>query len=109
MPYDPGLAQRLQEVLLDYPNMVETKMFGGICYMLNGNMCVGVHKDTLIVRIGEKQAEKVLQEPHVGPMDLTGKAMKGWATIQPKAIEDDAHLHRFCKLAIAFVKTLPQK
>ncbi len=109
MPYDPGLAQRLQEVLLDYPGMTETKMFGGICYMLNGNMCVGVHKETLIVRVGQQQADKLLQEPHVGPMNLTGKTMTGWATLQPKAIEDETQLRRFCELAIAFVKTLPRK
>ena len=109
MPFDEGLAMRLQETVGDYSGMTETRMMGGFGYFLNGNMCVGIHKDSLIVRVGVETAEKILQEAHVRPMDLTGKVMKGWATIEPEAISEDSDLERYCQLAIQFVETLPGK
>jgi TfoX/Sxy family transcriptional regulator of competence genes len=109
MPYDPGLAERLEEVLSEHPYMTEKKMFGGIGWMLNGNMCVGVFKEWLIIRIGVDVAEKVLKEPHTKPMDFTGKAMKGWAMVFPEGVEDDSELNRFTQMAIDFVATLPAK
>jgi hypothetical protein len=70
----------------------EKKMFGGICFMLNGNMLVGVWKDSLIVRLGKEQGEEALLEPHVRPFDITGKAMKGWAMVTPEGIQGDDKL-----------------
>lgn len=109
MPYDPGLAERLANLFSTYPGLDQKKMFGGLGYMLHGNMCFGIHQDTLMIRIGVKAAEKILKEPHVRPMDLTGKVMKGWATVEPEAMEEDEALQGFCELAIDFVKTLPKK
>ncbi len=109
MPYDPGLAERREENLAGRSGMEEKKMFGGIGWMLNGNMCVGVYKEWLVIRIGADAAEKVLKEPHVKPMDITGKAMKGWAMIFPEGIADDADLNRYVEFAIHFVNTLPAK
>ena len=109
MPYDPGLAERLEEVLSDRPYMEEKKMFGGIGWMLNGNMCAGIYKEWLVIRVGVDVAEKVLREPYAKPMDITGKAMKGWAMIFPEGIEDDSELNRYVNLAIAFVTSLPAK
>lgn len=109
MPYDEGLATRLQEAIGDYPGMTENRMMGGFGYLLKGNMCVGVHRDCLIVRIGIESAENILQEKNVRPMDFTGRIMKGWATIEPEAISEDSELQRFCQLAIDFVVTLPAK
>lgn len=113
MPFDPGLAARLEHVIETSFGHVgglrETRMFGGFGYMLNGNMCLGIHKDMLIVRVGLEAAGEFIQEPHVRPMDLTGKVMKGWATIQPEAMEDDDALERYCGYAIRFVSTLRPK
>ncbi len=109
MAYDQGLAERLKYLLQDRPDMVEKKMFGGIGWLLSGNMCVGIHKDDLVIRIGAELCEKVLLEPHAKPMDITGKPMKGWAMINPEGLEDDADLKRYTDLAIGFVKTLPEK
>ncbi len=109
MPYDPGLAERLAENMPPHAGLEETRMFGGFGYMLNGNMCLGIHKDDLIVRVGLEASEKILREPDVRPMDLTGKVMKGWATIEPPALAEDADLARYCRLAIDFVETLPAK
>lgn len=109
MPFDEGLATRLQETVSDYSGMTENRMMGGFGYLLNGNMCVGIHHDCLIVRVGIQAAQEILQEAHVRPMDFTGRIMKGWATIEPEAIGEDLQLQRFCQLAIAFVETLPAK
>ncbi|MGB0909128.1 MAG: TfoX/Sxy family protein [Nitrospirales bacterium] len=113
MPYDAGLAERLVDIITNrfrqVPGLKETRIFGGFGYLLNGNMCVGIHKDTLIIRVGILTAEKLLKESHVRPMDLTGKIMKGWATIEPEAMDEDDNLARFCQHAIDFVSDLPPK
>ena len=89
--------------------MTEKKMFGGIGWMLNGNMCVGVYKDFLIIRVGEEKAAALLSEPGVCPMDITGKPMKGWLMVAPDGYEEDAALKRYTGAAVDFVKTLPEK
>ena len=113
MPFDEGLAARLEEVIgRDFGHiggLEETRMFGGFGYLLNGNMCAGIHKDTLIIRVGVKAAEQLIAEDYVRPMDLTGRVMKGWATVEPEAMESDDDLARFCEHAIAFVKELSSK
>ena len=84
-------------------------MFGGIGWMLNGNMCVGVYKDFLIIRVGEERAALLSGETGISPMDITGKPMKGWLKVAPNGYEDDNALKRYAKAAIDFVKTLPTK
>nr|TFG53129.1 MAG: RNA methyltransferase [Hyphomicrobiales bacterium] len=109
MPYDPGLAERLGAVVSRKSGMVEKKMFGGIGWMLNGNMCVGVYKDFLIIRVGEKKSASLSDEDGVRPMDITGKPMKGWLMVSPDGYEEDKALKNFGKAAVDFVKTLPEK
>lgn len=113
MSFDTELAARLQELFQtsfsDVPGLTETRMFGGFGYMLNGNMCVGIHKHELIVRVGVEQAESLLEELHVRPMDLTGRVMSGWAIVTPEGTAGDRDLERYCRLAIKFVQQLPAK
>jgi TfoX/Sxy family transcriptional regulator of competence genes len=109
MPYDPGMAGRLDDILGGRPGFEQKKMFGGVGWLLNGNMCVGVYKDFLIVRVGEDEARSLLDEPHVRPMDITGKPMKGWAMVEAEGIAEDADLLRHAELAIRFAGTLPAK
>ncbi|MBI2421226.1 MAG: TfoX/Sxy family protein [Candidatus Hydrogenedentes bacterium] len=112
MPFDPGLAARLEEIVtrdLAHYALTETRMFGGFGYLLQGNMCFGIHKDTLIVRVGEETAAKLIKIKHVRPMDLTGRIMKAWATIEPEGMASDKDLLRFCKKAVTFVQDLPAK
>ena len=109
MPYDPGLAERLADIVGGRSGMEEKKMFGGIGWMLNGNMCAGVYKDWLIIRVSEKSASAIFKEPHVKPMDITGKPMKGWAMVAAQGYESDTNLARFINMAIDFVNTLPAK
>lgn len=109
MPYDLGLATRLEDILSGRAGFQQKKMFGGIGWMLNGNMCVGVYKEWLITRVGEDAAKKQLKERHVKPMDITGKPMKGWTMVAPEGVAEDEDLQRHTELAIAFVSDLPAK
>ena len=113
MPFDATLVDRLSNVIRkkfkSIEGLNETRMFGGFGYLLNGNMCVGIHKDTLIIRVGEDVAKEVIGETHVRPMDLTGRVMKGWATVEPEAMAADTTLERFVRLAVDFVSTIPPK
>lgn len=109
MPYDQGLAVRLEELFEGRSGYEQKRMFGGICWLLNGNMVAGIYKEWLIVRVGEERAEKILKEKHVKPMDITGKLMKGWAMVGPEGIEDDKALKRYISFAVRFVEVLPFK
>lgn len=84
-------------------------MFGGDAFLLNGNLLVAIWNDSLIARLGVDLASAALQQPHVGPMDITGKVMKGWVIVRPSGLKDDADLKTWIKLAISFVKTLEPK
>lgn len=84
-------------------------MFGGVGWLLNGNICVGVWKHWFIARLGEGFSE-ALREPHVRPFDITGKAMKGWVMVGPEALsDDDDELKEWVSRCVAFVRTLPSK
>lgn len=109
MASDPQLVKRLGNVLAAYPDLQARRMFGGTCFTLNGNMCIGVHNRNLIIRVGQSNADALMKKPHVRPMDLTGKVMKGWATVLPEGIHRDVDLLSYAKLAYEFVRTLPCK
>lgn len=113
MAFDEKLAARLTKAMAQCAKpedgAAETRMFGGFGYLVHGNMCVGIHNEELILRVGLEAAEKLLEEPHLRVMDLTGRAMKGWVTADPPAIASDKDLKRLCAAAVAFVRTLPPK
>lgn len=109
MPFDEGLAERLEALLGSRRELTETRMFGGFGYLMHGNMCVGIYKDYLIVRVGVDRAEKLLVENEVSPMDITGRPMKGWAKISATGTARDQELERFCGYALDFVSGLPPK
>jgi TfoX/Sxy family transcriptional regulator of competence genes len=109
MAFDENLAARIRTALTRKKGIEEKKMFGGIGFLLNGNMLVGVWKDSLIVRLGDEQGEEALLEPNVKPFDITGKAMKGWAMVMPDGIEDDDQLKGWIQRAVKFVGKLPGK
>ena len=84
-------------------------MFGGLCFLLHGNLLVGVWKDALIARLGPEEGEEALREPHVKEFDVTGRAMKGWVLVGPEGVEDDEQLTDWIERAGKFVRTLPAK
>ena len=84
-------------------------MFGGVGFLLHGNMLVGAWKDSPIVRLGPADGEAALSEPHVRAFDITGRPMNGLVLVDPEGIEDDDRLSRWIDRATTFVRTLPGK
>ena len=109
MAYSESLAERIRGIVARRRGIAEKKMFGGVCFLLHGNMCVGVWKDSLIARLGPEQGAAALREPHAQPMDITGKPMKGWVLVEPDGVENDRQLHQWIEKSVEFVGTLPKK
>ena len=107
MAYDEDLDARVGEIVTEW-GAVRKKMFGGSCYLLDGNMLTGVWKHWLIARIGEEAATEALMQPHVVPFDITGPPMRGWIMVDRDGL-DDANLVHWTNAARAFVATLPPK
>ncbi len=109
MPYSKALAVRIRQALAGRRGIVEKKMFGGVCFLLQGNMLVGVWQDSLIARIGADRAESALRHEHVREFDVTGRPMKGWVVIDPDGLDMDVQLNEWLEQARDFVTTLPPK
>src|SRR6516165_6335237 len=103
MAFSERLAQRICQGLARGKGIEEKKMFGGIGFLLNGNMLVGVWKDSLIVRLGPDEGEEALRELHVREFNITGRSMKGWVLVAPEGIEDDEQLIGWIQRAVKFV------
>ena len=95
MAFDESLAARIRQSLARHKNVENKKMFGGIGFLLNGNMLVGVWKDSLIARVGPDEYEDAVLEPHVKEFDITGKPMKGWVLVEPQGVVDDEQLNEW--------------
>jgi TfoX/Sxy family transcriptional regulator of competence genes len=109
MAFSAALAERIRQALARRKNVEEKKMFGGIGFLLNGHLLVGVWKDSLIVRLGPEGGDEALLEPHVKEFDITGRAMKGWVLVQPDGVEEDDQLNGWIQRAVKFVGKLPAK
>jgi TfoX/Sxy family transcriptional regulator of competence genes len=91
MAYNLKLAERIRSELSGIP-YVEKKMFGGVGFLLNGNMACGVNKDDLIVRVEPEKHSALLKKPHVRPFDMTGRPMKGWLVVDADGLKTDKQL-----------------
>jgi len=109
MAHDEVLEQRIEALLGDRPNLEAKRMFGGVGFMLLGNMACGVHDDYLIVRVGPDRYEEALAEPHARVFDMTGRPMKGWVTVSVKGVESDQELSTWVQKGVDFALTLPSK
>jgi len=109
MAYDEGLAQRLRETVEEEPGIAEKKMFGGLCFMVQGNMCCGILQDDMMVRVGAEGHTDALAQPHARPMDFTGKAMKGMVYVGPEGLEGDDDLESWLQRGLNFTLSLPAK
>ncbi len=108
MPYDPHLAQRMRTALQSRQGVVEKKMFGGYCWMLNGNMLCGVEVGRYMFRIGKDLEAEALSRPGTRPMDITGRPMRGFVWVSAEAA-DGADLERWIALAERYVGALAPK
>ena len=109
MAFDESLAARIRDSLARKKNIEEKKMFGCICFFLNGNALAGVWKDGLIARLGPDEGEAALREPHVRAFDITGRPMRNWVVVESEGVEDDEHLKDWIQRAVKFVGKLPAK
>jgi TfoX-like protein len=110
MAYDEQLATRIKQQLGKKKGLVEKKMFGGVAFMLRGNMCVGVHKDELIVRLAPDDTDQALRQKHTRIFDLSGgRTMKGWILVEPKGLATDAALAKWVAIGVKFAASLPPK
>lgn len=108
MAYDEELADRVRVVLADESSLTERKMFGGLAFMIGGNMACGIVKDELMLRLGAEGADAALDEPHVRAMDFTGRPMTGMVYLERAGL-DDAGVRRWVERAAGFARALPPK
>ncbi len=110
MAYDEQLAARVEEALAGRTALTTQKMFGGIAFMLGGNMAVGVMgRGGLMVRVPEADHAKVLEEPGVGPMDFTGKPMRGFVVVDEERVAGDEALAEWVDIGADFAASMPPK
>src|SRR5687767_7603818 len=109
MAYDEGLAERIRGVLNERSGVSEKRMFGGIAFLVDGHMSVGIVQDKLMVRVGPESYDRVLRERHARRMDFTGRPMKGFVYVVADGYETDADLQRWVDLGVRFVTSLPAK
>lgn len=109
MPYNKDIEARINPFISGWKNILKKNMFGGVCYLLKGNMFCGIYKDSLILRLGEEGAEGALTLPTVNPFDITGKPMKGWVMVEPAGFQTDEDLRGWLTKARKFASRLPPK
>lgn len=109
MAYDGTAAERVRKALKGQRGFSERKMFGGIAFLLNGNMCCGIMGRDLVLRLGNEEAVKALRETHTREMDFTGKPMRSMVFVGPAGYSTDRDLSGWVKRAIDYVKSLPPK
>ena len=102
MAYDERLADRIREILVDLPVIEEKQMMGGVAFMVNNKMCVGVIKDEMMARIGPDVFDEALEKQSCRPMDFTKRPMKGWVFISPEGIERVQELEYWIALALDY-------
>ena len=109
MAYDELLANRTRQVLAHYSGMAERKMFGGLAFLLRGNMCCGVAGDQLMVRVGPEGYEAALLEPHTRVMDFTGRPITGFVYVDGDGLASDGDLRAWVERGARYAESLPAK
>jgi hypothetical protein len=107
--YDETLCQRVRDLLSARTAFVETKLMGGLVFMVSGNMCCGVTGTSLLVRVGETARDNALTKPHTRRMEFGGRSPKGFIFVDARGCATDKALSNWLQQALAFVATLPRK
>lgn len=107
MAFDATLADRIRQCLSRRKGVGERTLFGCACFLLRGNVLVGVWNDSLVARVGPDEYEDALLEPHVREFDITGRPMTGWVRVGPAGVEGDEQLADWIRRATRFVSKLP--
>ncbi|MGD9489583.1 MAG: TfoX/Sxy family protein [Calditrichaceae bacterium] len=109
MSYDRTLSDRIDKIVSGWTGIEIKKMFGGVGYLVNGNMCCGIHKNYLVLRMDPETSEKIAKEPYSKPFDITGRPMKGWVMVESDGCNSQSDLERYMDIAKKFTDTLPVK
>ncbi len=109
MAYDEALAARIRSAFEGEPGVMEKKMFGGVAFMVRGNMACGVTGDEIMVRVGPDNHEDALSRPHARPMDFTGRPMRGMIYVARPGFESDQDLAAWVESGASFARSLPPK
>lgn len=104
-----GLAERIRDMIGDESGIAERKMFGGLCFMCDGNMCFGIVDSSLMVRVGPVAYGDAMAMPHAREMDFTGRPMKGVVYVDEAGLSEDEDLSTWLQRGFAFAKSLPPK
>ena len=105
MAYDEGLADRVRSMISrTHKNVEEKRMFGGLCFMVNDKMCVGVEKERLMVRFDPALTDEIMERPGVGPMDFTSRVLKGFVFVDAGQLANDDSLEYWLTLALDYNK-----
>ena len=109
MAYNEYLGQRIREILTGQVGLEEKKMFGGVGFLVNGNMACGVHKDNLIVRVGPEKYQAALNSAYTHVFDMTGRPMTGWVMVSAPGFATDTALSGWVQQGLNFALSLPPK
>ena len=110
MPYNCELEQHIDVIALSWPGIEKKKMFGGLCYQINGHIAFGIYHDGLIVRLGcESRAGEAMSRPHIRPFDITGRPMRGWILVSPAGWTDEIELDLWLVAGRECAERLPAK
>ena len=109
MAYSEELAQRIRDLVGARDGVTERKMFGGIAWMINGNMACGASGENLLVRLDKEDSDRILAEPHVALMEMGGRTMRGFFSVQPAGTAEDSELGRWVDAGAAYASSLPPK
>jgi hypothetical protein len=109
MAYDEQLAEPVRSLLAAEPAVTEKTMFGGLAFLLHGNMAVGLAGQELMVRTGPQESDTALSRPHTRPFDMTGRPMKGWILVAPEGVADESDLASWVVRGVKFARALPAK
>jgi TfoX/Sxy family transcriptional regulator of competence genes len=110
MAYNEALADRIRELVAGEPGLTEQRMFGGLAFLVGGNMAVAASgQGGLMVRVEPEETEALLAKPHARPFEMRGREMQGWLRVDPEGVRTKRQLTPWVKRGIAYARSLPAK
>jgi TfoX/Sxy family transcriptional regulator of competence genes len=110
MAYDEQLAARIRELVRDEPGLTEKKMFGGLAFLVNGNMAIAASgQGGVLVRVDPEQSDELVAKTKAEPMEMRGRSMKGWLRVGDEDVRTKTQLRKWAELGIAYARSLPSK
>ena len=110
MPYDEDLANRIRELIGSDPDVSEKRMFGGLAFLVHGNMSVAASgQGGLLVRVAPEDTDALIAKPHAREFEMRGRSMQGWLRVDPEGLRTKAQLERWVRRGVVFARSLPPK